>query len=108
MMFTATFWQDLLVRAVKTLAQVLAALLVANGTGLLDTDWGQALSIAGMAALVSALTTLASGAATGSPAAGEAVTPDPLVAAYDNGGALVAGRATPIPDGTPVVVTTVG
>lgn len=36
----------------RTFAQVLAAALVADGTGLLDTDWKAKLSLAGMAALV--------------------------------------------------------
>lgn len=79
-MFTKSFWQDMLVRAVKTFAQSLAALLVADGTDLLNTDWGGRLSVAGMAALVSTLTTLASGAATGSPAIGEDVIPTDQVA----------------------------
>jgi hypothetical protein len=36
----------------RTFAQVLAAALVADGTGLLDTDWKAKLSVAGMAALI--------------------------------------------------------
>lgn len=36
----------------RTFAQTLAGLLVADGTGLLDTDWAAKLSVAGMAALV--------------------------------------------------------
>lgn len=39
----------------RTFAQVLAAALVADGTGLLDTDWKAKLSLAGTAALVAFL-----------------------------------------------------
>lgn len=56
----SAFIKATLERAIKTFAQVLAALLVANGTGLLDTDWVSAGSTAGMAALLSILTSVAS------------------------------------------------
>jgi hypothetical protein len=69
----AAFVQDILVRAVKTFAQSLAALLVADGTNLLNTAWSDRLSVAGMAALLSVLTTLGSITITKSPAVGEAV-----------------------------------
>jgi hypothetical protein len=59
-MWTAAFWKDALERAVRTVAQVLGALVVAAGTGLLDTDWLAAFSAAGMAGLLSVLTSLAS------------------------------------------------
>ena len=36
----------------RTFAQVLGAALVADGTGLLDTDWKTKLSVSGMAALL--------------------------------------------------------
>lgn len=45
-------------RAVKTFAQTEGALLTAAGTGLLDSDWKTSLSVSGMAALLSVLTTL--------------------------------------------------
>lgn len=70
-MWTATFWQALAERAIKTACQVLAAALVADGTGLIDTQWTGLLSMAGMAALVSALTSIGTGAITdGNPAVG--------------------------------------
>ena len=47
-------------RAVKTFAQTLAALLVVDGTGLLNTAWTDRVSVAGMAALLSVLTSVAS------------------------------------------------
>lgn len=73
---TPSFWREAAVRAVKTFAQTLAALLVADGTDLLSTAWSDRLSVSAMAALVSVLTTVASGVTTGTAAAGEtAVTP---------------------------------
>lgn len=48
-------------RAVKTFAQSEVALLTAAGTGLLDTDFAATLSISGMAALLSLLTSIGSG-----------------------------------------------
>lgn len=60
-MFNRHYMKQLVERAVKTFAQALAAILVASGAGLLDADWTGALSAAGMAALISALTSLGSG-----------------------------------------------
>lgn len=45
----------------RTFAQALAAILVGDGTGLLDTEWTGALSTSAMAALVSALMIWAQG-----------------------------------------------
>lgn len=59
-MFTKHFAAQLAERAVKTFAQALGAVLVAAGTGILDSDWTAALSTAGMAALLSALTSVGS------------------------------------------------
>lgn len=63
--FTMAFVKAAGERAVKTFAQAEAALLVADGTGVLDTDWASSLSAAGMAAVISILTSIASDAATG-------------------------------------------
>lgn len=65
MIFTSAFWKAAVERAVKTFAQAEAALLVADGTGILNTDWTSSLSAAGMAAVISILTSVASDAATG-------------------------------------------
>lgn len=51
-MFTKTFWKDTAERAVKTFAQSFVASL-AVATGLLNVDWVNALSIAGLAAVIS-------------------------------------------------------
>lgn len=67
-MFTRAFASAVLERAVKTLCQTAAAMLVAAGSGLLDADWVTVVSVAGMAGVVSVLTSIGSGAATdGSP-----------------------------------------
>ena len=84
-MFTLAFWRATAERAVKTFAQALAALLVADGTDLLTTNWGDRLSVAGMAAVVSVLTSVASSATGAGPSLGNAETlnpaaPEPAVA----------------------------
>jgi hypothetical protein len=53
-------------RAVKTFCQSLVALLLADGTDLLDTAWVDRLSVAGMAAVISVLTSVASAPVGGS------------------------------------------
>lgn len=60
--FTKAFGLATAERATKTLCQTWAALLLADGTGLLDTDWTASLSVAGMAAVISVLTSVGSGA----------------------------------------------
>lgn len=62
-MFTKTFWKDTAERAVKTFAQSFVASL-AVATGLLNVDWVNALSIAGLAAVISVGTSV-SGIKTG-------------------------------------------
>lgn len=66
MIFTAAFWSAAFERAVKTFAQAEAALLLAAGTGILDTDWTTSLSVSGMAGVISVLTSVGSDVATGS------------------------------------------
>lgn len=61
---TASFWKAATERAVKTFAQSLSAVGLAGATGLLDADWGNALSIAGLATVLSYLTSLGSDAVT--------------------------------------------
>lgn len=62
-MFTAAFARDAIERAVRTFAQSLLATL-ALATGLFDASWGESLSVAGLAALLSVLTSVvASGVA---------------------------------------------
>ncbi len=59
-MFTYRFWQLASERAVKTFAQSLVAILSATGFGLLTAPWSTVLSTAGMAAVLSVLTSMAS------------------------------------------------
>lgn len=56
-----TFWVDAAERAVKTFAQAAVAFLTAGVIGLLAVDYIQLLSVSGLAALVSLLTSIASG-----------------------------------------------
>lgn len=56
-----TFWADTTERAVKTIAQTLVAVLTASGVlDLLTVNWSDALSVAGLAGLISILTSIAS------------------------------------------------
>jgi Putative lactococcus lactis phage r1t holin len=57
-MFTQHFWTATAERAVKTFAQSLLALLSAMQLGILDVDWVTTLSTAGMASLLSVLTSV--------------------------------------------------
>lgn len=58
--FDGTFWRYALERAAKTFAQTLGAVLSAAGLGLIDAPWWASLSAAGMATLLSLLTSIAS------------------------------------------------
>lgn len=53
------FWIDTFDRSVSTVAQAGVAALTANVTGLLDVDWVQMASVAGLAGAVSVLTSVA-------------------------------------------------
>lgn len=86
-MFTVAFAKGLLERAVKTFAASLAGLLGTAGLGLLDVNWGSALSVAGLATLVTVLVAAAN---------------PPFVA----GGADATLEASPFPRGTTISTTT--
>lgn len=57
-MWTFAFWKASTERAVRTFAQATGAALLAGGTGLLDVPWEQSLSVGGLAALLSLLTSI--------------------------------------------------
>jgi len=57
---TRTFWADTIERAVKTLAQAMIAQLGAGAFGLLDVNYVTLLSVSGLAAVISILTSIAS------------------------------------------------
>jgi len=91
-------------RAVKTFAQTFAATLVAAGaTGLLDAPWSTALSVAGLAAVLSVCTSLVSypfGPEGPSLVAGDPTVPgEPLFGAGDWPIPKVRATVEPKPDG---------
>jgi len=53
------FWVDVLDRCISTVAQAAIGALTADVTGLLDIDWTGVASVAGLAGLVSVLTSVA-------------------------------------------------
>lgn len=67
-MWTVLFWKAVAERAIKTFAQGAVALLVGDGIGITDVNWATVASVAGLAAIASVLTSVASAGATdGSP-----------------------------------------
>lgn len=70
-MWQLAFWKAVFERAVKTFAQTLAGFLVGSSLGIGDINWTDSLSIAGVAALASVLTSIGSALATdGGPSLG--------------------------------------
>lgn len=57
-MFTIAFWKGLVERAIKTFAQALVAVIGTGALGILDVDWASALSVAALATVASALTSI--------------------------------------------------
>lgn len=55
------FWIDTIERSVKTFAQAAVAVLTSNVVGLLDVDFVTLASVSGLAAVISMLTSIASG-----------------------------------------------
>lgn len=67
-MWSLVFWKAVGERAFKTFCQGAVALLLGDGIGITDVNWLSIVSIAGLAAIVSVLTSIASAGATdGSP-----------------------------------------
>jgi len=60
-LFSRAFLFATLERAIRSFAASLASLLTASGTGLLDTDWREKLSVSAMASLVTILFAVAGG-----------------------------------------------
>lgn len=58
-MFTRVFWVAAVERALKTMAQSIAAVLGVGAVGILSVDWVQTLSVAATAGLLSVLTSIA-------------------------------------------------
>ena len=59
-MFSRPFWRGAAERALKTLAQTLAALLLADGVDLLSLDWQATLATVATATVLSVLSSLVS------------------------------------------------
>lgn len=57
---TRTFWLDTAERAIKTFVQGLLAYFTAGAVDVVSADWGEALTVAGTATLLSVLTSLLS------------------------------------------------
>ncbi len=81
-MFGQYFWLSTGERAVKTFAQALLALLSSGQLGLLDIDWVTALSAAGLSALLSVLSSVAS-AGTGAVGTPSLLAPPPSTTPAD-------------------------
>lgn len=60
MIWTAAFWRGAAERAIKTFAQAVVAVIAVGELSFRDVDWATTLSVAGVAALASVLTSLGS------------------------------------------------
>jgi hypothetical protein len=65
--FTKAFWRAAAERASKAFAYSASAALIAQGTGIIEANWRDCLSVAGMALVLSVLGSIASDAATDGP-----------------------------------------
>jgi hypothetical protein len=72
-MMTRVFWKATAERVVRTFAQAEIALLSGDGLGILNVDWGQALSVGGLAAVLALLTAIAASGGTEGPGLTETV-----------------------------------
>lgn len=115
---TQAFWVATGERAIKTAAQSLIAVGLSNATGIFDVDWLGALSAAGLATLLSVLTSIVSsgiGDTSGPSLGGGEVLSSKAIPAEvvdaladpDSPSGSVAGPASPLPDETPVDVVPV-
>ena len=70
-MWEKKFWLAVFERAVKTFCQAAVALLIGDGIGITDVNWASVASIAGLATVVSILTSIATAGTTdGNPSVG--------------------------------------
>src|SRR4051812_32588166 len=60
-LYSRAFLAATLERAIRSFAASLASLLTASGTGIIETDWGEKFSVAGMASVVTILFAIAGG-----------------------------------------------
>src|SRR4051794_33501840 len=60
-LYSRAFLAATLERAIRSFAASLASLLTASGAGIIETDWGEKFSVAGMASVVTILFAIAGG-----------------------------------------------
>src|SRR3954468_17519268 len=60
-LYSRAFLAATLERAIRSFAASLASLLSASGAGIIETDWGEKFSVAGVAAVVTILFAIAGG-----------------------------------------------
>ena len=60
MIFTLVFWKAAGERSIRTFAQTAGATLAGGGVNLFDVSWEQSLSVGGLSALLSLLTSIGS------------------------------------------------
>jgi hypothetical protein len=75
MVFSKVFLADASERALKTVAQVVLALLTVDGADILSLDYGQVASAALTAGVISILTSIVSASARGSESASLTINP---------------------------------
>ncbi|WP_051765137.1 holin [Streptomyces sp. NRRL F-5135] len=72
-MTTAAFWKATAERMIRTYAQAVLAVAGGDGLGIVDVDWGQALSVGGLAAVLALLTAIVTSGGTEGPGITETV-----------------------------------
>jgi hypothetical protein len=72
-MTTTAFWKATFERMVRTFAQAVLGVISADGLGLLHVEWGAALSVGGLAAVLALLTAIVTSGGTTGPGITETV-----------------------------------
>lgn len=99
---TLAFWKDAAVRAVKTFAQVVLALMGTGSVGITSLDWPAILSIAATAGVASVLTSVTSLSNVGTASTGKHVDTVPVIVAANVPSGVVPDLP-PVVDATPTV-----
>lgn len=98
---TKEFLADTAVRALKTFAQAVLALMTTGSVGITSLDWVQVLNVAGAAALASVLTSVTSLSNVGTASTGKHVDNLPVIVGQQASPVIV-GQAPPV-ETTPTV-----
>jgi len=72
-MFTGAFWKATVERMIRTFAQAVLGVAGGDGLGIVDVDWGGALSVGGLAAVLALLTAIVTSGGTNGPGITEKV-----------------------------------